>query len=183
MTEYWKDVVGYEGLYQVSNLGNVRSIDRWELSRSKYRFRQGCLLKKYMNRYGYYVVNLYKNANGTPTPIHRIVAMAFLPNPFNLPCVNHKDENKTNNAVINLEWCTYKYNCNYGTGIQRCAMARVNGKMSKKVLQYNTDGTLVKEWVSLSEVQRSLGYAKQNVSASCKGTNKTAYGYIWRYAS
>ncbi len=117
MNEIWKSIEGYEGLYEVSNLGNVRSLN-WHLTGT---IR---VLKPRQNGYGYLSVILYKNGKMKKFYVHRLVASAFLPNPQNLPQVNHKDENKTNNSIENLEWCSCKDNINFGTGIKRRAEAR-----------------------------------------------------------
>ena len=112
---------------------------------------------------------------------HRFIAECFLPNPQNLPCINHKDENKTNNCVDNLEWCDHKYNMNYGTRNKRIAENQINHpKKSKKVYQY-TKGVFVKEWVSLKEIERALGFNHSNISACCNGKLKSAYNYIWKF--
>ena len=111
--EIWRPVVGYEGLYEVSNTGIVRSLDRYD---NRNCFRKGkviSLLKK--GEYGYIQVNLCYNGKLYKKYVHRLVAQAFLPNPDNLPEVNHKDEDKTNNSVDNLEWCDRSYNLKYGT--------------------------------------------------------------------
>lgn len=114
--------------------------------------------------------------NGKMTSVHRFIAECFILNPDNLPCINHKDENKQNNCVENLEWCTHKYNSNYGTAKQRWAE-----KQSKKVYQYTKNGELVKEWVSLHEIERVLGFDCRNISACCLGKKKSAYDHLWRY--
>ena len=103
MMEEWKAIPGYEGLYEVSNMGNVRNV------------RRNTLLRLSKDCYGYIQVSLYKNGRRTGLRVHRLVAEAFIPNPDNLPQVNHKDEDKSNNRVDNLEWCDSKYNLNYGT--------------------------------------------------------------------
>ena len=116
MEEIWKDIPDFEGLYQVSNLGNVRVLDRYVNSAIRNNDkvkRKGKILKQY-NKRGYLQVSLIKNHKRYYFSVHRLVAMAFLPNPDNLPQVNHKDENPLNNNLFNLEWCTAKYNCNYG---------------------------------------------------------------------
>ena len=117
MKEIWKDIPNFEGLYQVSNLGNIKGLDRYVNSAIKNNNRvkrKGKLLKQY-NKRGYFQVSLSKNHKRYYFNVHRLVAIAFLPNPDNLPQVNHKDENPLNNILSNLEWCTAKYNCNYGT--------------------------------------------------------------------
>lgn len=111
--EEWKNVIGYEGLYEVSNKGNVRNV------------RRNTLLKLSKNRYGYIQVYLYKNGIRKGFRVHRLVAEAFLSNPDNLPQVNHKDEDKTNNNVDNLEWCDQKYNVNYGHRTENAINTRV----------------------------------------------------------
>lgn len=114
--EIWRPVVGYEGLYEVSSYGRVRSLDRYD---SRNQFREGKILKNRDNSNGYLLCGLSKNGIVKNKYIHRLVAEAFLPNPDNLPEVNHLDEDKSNNRVENLEFCNRKYNCNYGTKIER----------------------------------------------------------------
>lgn len=126
--------------------------------------------------------------NGKLTLAHRFVAECFISNPQNLPCINHKDENKINNCVDNLEWCTTKYNTNYGTRNKRAgeSISKVlinNPKRTKKVYQYSKNGILVKEWVSLSEIGRVLGFDISYISCCCNGKQKSAYDFIWKYAN
>jgi hypothetical protein len=182
----WKDIDGYEGLYQVSNTGEVISLN--------YK-RCGCVSKLKLNKdtVGYLQVKLYKNKKKKNFKVHRLVAQAFLPNPLNLPEINHKDEDKTNNLVFlnedgsvdkeksNLEWCDRDYNIHYGTGQKRGGEKRVNGKKSKPVLQFSKDGDFIREYPSTMEVQRQLGFSQGFVSACCRGKYKQAYGFIWRY--
>lgn len=123
-SEIWKDVVGYEGLYQVSNLGNVRSLDRKKEQWNGYNFStrsyKGKNIKPQIKN-NYFQVGLGKDGKIKWFMVHRLVANAFLKNQYNLPCVNHKDENKTNNKVDNLEWCTQSYNINYGSRNEKVA--------------------------------------------------------------
>lgn len=119
--EQWRDINGYEGLYQVSNLGNIKSLQRVQCyidadKRIRKRITREKQLVPAPNGKHYLGVTLYKNGRGRTKTIHRLVAETFIPNPLGLTQVNHKDENKTNNTVGNLEWCTCKYNINYGSG-------------------------------------------------------------------
>lgn len=170
----WKDIDEYEGLYQVSDTGEVRSLN--------YK-RCGCVSKLKLNKdtVGYLQVKLYKNKKKKNFKVHRLVAQAFLPNPLNLPEINHKSEIKTDNRVENLEWCDRDYNIHYGTGQKRGGEKRVNGKKSKPVLQFSKDGDFIREYPSTMEVQRQLGFSQGFVSACCRGKYKQAYGFIWRY--
>lgn len=114
--EIWKDILGYEGLYQVSSYGRVRSLDRYD---ERNRFLRGRILKLHTLRRGYLDVRLCSNGKVKSFLVHRLVAEIFIPNPDNLPQVNHRDENPSNDNVDNLEWCDGKYNVNYGTRIDR----------------------------------------------------------------
>lgn len=187
--EEWRDIQGYEGLYQVSNYGRVRSLDRvvtqtnnGTLSKHLYR---GRILKQNKRPNGYYGVQLSKDGITKPYLIHRIVATEFIPNPDNLPQVNHKDEDKYNNCVDNLEWCDAKYNSNYGTARQKVVDA-----ISKPILQFTLDGDFIKEYSSAAEVQRETNFNKSHVSDAAKGKSfkystqkyvnyKQAYGFKW----
>lgn len=170
--EVWKDIIGYESLYQGSNFGRVRSLDRWVKGKNgSIRCCKGKILKPGTNKDGYLYVNLYKNRKEKKFYVHRLVAEAFISNPDNLPCVNHKDENKQNNVVSNLEWCSAQYNNTYGTRIERC---------SKPVVQYTLDGQFVREWVSTRVCGRN-GYDQGHVAACCRGEQKYHKGFIWKY--
>ena len=176
--EIWRDVKDYDGLYLVSNLGRVKSLNYRRTGREE-------ILKPSMNTCGYLFVDLSKYGKQKAFLVHRLVAEAFIPNPENLQQINHKDEDKTNNCVWNLECCDYQYNNNYGTHNKRSAEARTNGKCSKRVLQINKDtGEVIREWISLSEVYRQLGYLQENISKCCLGKPhfNTAYGFKWKYA-
>ena len=178
--EYWKPVVGYEGLYEVSNFGRVKRLRRLITNQYNSFYIEEKILKPQKNRCGYLYINLYKNGIMKHITIHKLVAEAFIDNPDNLPQVNHKDENKANNNVNNLEWCDRKYNQNYGTRNKRISEKMINGKLSKPVLQYDLDGNLIREWASAMECDRN-GFNQGNVSACCRGKRKTYKGSIWKY--
>lgn len=180
--EIWKPIEGYEGLYEVSSWGRVRSLDKWVAhSINTKKFMKGRIRKLQEDGHGYLKVELSKNGKVKTYKVHRLVAEAFIPNPKNYNVVNHKDEVKTNNYVDNLEWCTHSYNVNYGTGIQRKTEKMINGKLSKTVYQYSLSGELIAEYPSTIEVQRQLGFDCGNISKCCTGKKKNVYGYIWRY--
>lgn len=162
MKETWKNVRGYEGLYQISDLGRVKSLKK--------------ILKPSNSEYKR--VNLYKNGKIKTYYIHRLVAEAFIPNPENKPQINHKDENKYNNNVNNLEWCTHKENMNHGTKQDRESLA----KTKYNVLQYDLDGNLIKRWFNLREIILNTNYKKANIMYCCKHKYRTAYGYRWEYS-
>lgn len=172
--EEWRSVIDYEGIYEVSNMGRVRSI----VADEHYRAR---ILKPALHLRGYLFVNLYKNGKRKPRTIHRLVAKAFIPNPDNLPEVNHKDEDKTNNNVENLEWCTKSHNCSYGTHIARAIETRnKNGGRSaeKIILQCDLQGNVIKEWKSLMEAHRN-GFCRRCIQTVLKGKLKTYKKSLW----
>lgn len=123
MIELWKDIKNYEGLYQVSNLGNVKSVDRYVYAGDNSNHKYQHIKERNLKLSGgnkYIQVRLCKNGKIKAFLVHRLVAEAFIPNPDNLPCINHKDENPKNNQAENLEWCTYKYNNEYNGRIDKC---------------------------------------------------------------
>lgn len=183
MEEKWLDVKGYEGLYQVSNLGRVRAPQK-VIKGGRYnclRTLKECILKQYPNKFGYLFVRLSKQGKYKNFRVNRLVAMAFIPNPNNLPVVNHKNENILNNSVDNLEWCSIAYNNNYATRVQRMADNQRNKNKSKRVKQITLDGNLVTEFPSTMEVERSLGFKRTAIGACCRGKRPAAYGYRWVY--
>lgn len=177
MEEIWKDVADYKGLYQVSNMGQVRMLGR---EKRLWHGAKTPISPKLLSQFvicGYKKVKLRGFDGKTKmVSVHRLVAQAFIPNPNNLPQVNHKDEDKTNNNVENLEWCTAKYNTNYGTGIKRCSEARC-----KRVAQISLDGHVVKEWNSMKEIVETLGFSYSRISQACNGITKVSNGYIWKF--
>lgn len=187
--EIWKtavyDGIVYEGLYKVSNWGRILSLNYKNTGKSK-------LMNPSENTDGYFRVNLWKNGEYKTCYVHRLIAETFLENPENLPEVNHKDEDKTNNFVFlnedgsvekeksNLEWKNHRDNCNHGTRNERVSKTLTNGKLSKKVLQFTLDGEFVREWESTNECGRN-GFNQGAVSACCNGKQKTHKGFRFMY--
>lgn len=159
--EIWKTIEGYPN-YMVSNLGRVKSLN----------YGKEKLLKPGFNG-RYYFVYFCKEGKQKNYKVHRLVAQAFIPNPNNLPEVNHIDENKTNNRVDNLEWCDRKYNINYGTRTE---------KTRKPILQFTKNGEFVKRWNSGMDIERELEFNSGNISSCCLGKLKTCCGYKWGFA-
>lgn len=175
--EEWRPVVGYEGLYEVSDMGRVRSLNYNKTG--KIRLLSICHNRKS----AYDIVTLFKNGKRCYEQISRIVASAFVPNPNNYPEVNHRDENTHNDCASNLEWCPSSYNINYGTRNKRVSEKLKNYyKWAKKTLQFDTEGNFIRDWVSMAEIERVLGYDPSAIARACRGEQKTSYGFIWRFA-
>ena len=188
MTEIYKDIKDLEGKYQVSNFGNIMSLNYRNTGRAE-------LLKPRKDKDGYYKVGLSKKGKKDWFFVHRLVAEYFLPNPDNLPQVNHRiegDEGKTINMVFfnedgsinkeksTIEWCSIEYNHNYGTINERISKANTNGKCSKRVLQFTLDGEFVREYPSAHECERN-GFEHSSVIRCCKGKQKTHKGFKFMY--
>ena len=173
MREKSLDFLGYPN-YSVTDDGRVFNLNYRHTGKKKEL--KPCICN------GYYRIGLWIGGEPKTYPIHRLVALAFIPNPDNLPAVNHKDEVKTNNMVGNLEWCSIKYNNTYGTRNERIAETHLNRKdLSKPIRQFTKDGVFIKEYPSTKEVERQTGFYHSHISICCKGKRKSAYGYIWRY--
>ena len=184
MEEIWKDIEGFEGLYQVSNFGRVkklaqvsRRLNRWGTI-TEYHQAEKILTPAFDGRKHYLFVGLNKGEQRTLRNIHRLVAEAFIPNPNNLPMINHKDEDKTNNHVDNLEWCSAQYNNTYNN-----IHYRTKEKRRKAVIQMTLDDEFVAEYESVREAERQTGFRSSSISAACRGEKKTkqSYGFHWKY--
>ena len=185
MEELWKDIKGYENLYQISNFGRIASLDRILTKKDRwgnvinYKLK-GKEIKSSFNNKGYVIMHLHKDSKSKTFLIHRLVAETFISNPNNLLEVNHKDENKQNNKADNLEWCTRKENNNYG--IQSKEGRRKTSKFRmKKVAQYDCYGNLIKVFDGIRIAEEKTGIDNRNICSCCKGKVKTAGGYIWKY--
>lgn len=185
--EIWKDILGYEGLYQVSNLGDVRGLNYRRSGELK-------LLKQNTTKEGYKRVMLSKNGKKKNYWVHRLVAIAFISNPNNYKEVNHKDENPSNNNVKNLEWCTHVYNMNYGTRNERAKKkisetrkGKYKGKdnpVSKPILMHDKEGNFIKRFDCIADANEYFGKNRycSNIYMCLTGRRKTAYGYVFKYA-
>lgn len=182
MTEEWRDIPGYEGLYQASNLGRVKS-----LARNMVEFHKATrYVRNYPERIlsqgddgnGYKLCWLSKGGKGKSIRTHRLIALAFLPNPNGFRYVNHKDENKSNNNVDNLEWCTPLCNANYGTAVERRVKVQIP-KQNKAVYQMDMNGNILAVFPSVKEATRITGI--NNISAVACGVLRQSRGYKWMY--
>lgn len=176
MAEIWKDIKGYEGLYQVSSLGNIRSLNYNNQNRVQ-------ILKTAKQKNGYLVVGLSKNGNTKCARVHRLVAKEFIDNPYGKESVNHINGNKADNRVENLEWCTQTENMQHA---KRTGLWKIEGKdnyKSKKIIQMDLNGKIIKSFDCIREAGRFLGRENKasQIMEVCKGKRNTAYGYKWRY--
>ena len=168
ISEIWKPVEGYEGLYEVSNTGKVATLNYRHTGERRE-------LSPKTERTGYMKVLLYKRGGRKLCSVHRLVAKAFIPNPNNLRCVNHIDENKSNNDVSNLEWCSHSYNNKYGSRIEN-----VFTQLRRPVEAKTHDG-VIEVYPSVTQAAKSLNKSASNISGAANGRLKTAYGRTWRY--
>lgn len=179
MKEIYKDIKGYEGLYQISNLGNVRALDRTTAFGRGYKKIPMHNLTICIDSQGYNSVCLSKDGVQKRHLVHRLVAYAFLNNPNGYPEVNHKDENKSNNCVSNLEFCTSKYNANYGNRNKKVVDTKKTKGLLKKVVCVET-GVV---YDTISDAARSINGWRSNIWKCIKDGSGTSGGYHWKYAS
>lgn len=183
--EVWKDVLGYEGLYQVSNLGRVKRLPYKLVGRTigkkkEYirNFPEKIMIGSICEN-GYIRVTLSKDGKSCYKNIHKLVADAFIPNPNNYPCINHKDETRTNNNINNLEWCSYSYNNTYGNAKKKFAES-YSKNHSTPVAMFSLCGEKINEFPSIKSAAKFVGGNECNIYRAAKKIRKTAYGYIWR---
>ena len=182
MKEIWEDIPNYEGLYQASNLGRIRSVDRYKevIIKNQYgEYKRTKFFKSYVLKQqtymGYKCVQLHINGKYKWEKVHRLVAKAFVPNPENKPQVNHIDGNKSNNCVENLEWCNQSYNTKhaYKNNLIKHYKIEIN--------QYDLEGNYIKTWESAKEIEKKLKIKNSQICRCCKNENLTAGGYHWKY--
>lgn len=172
MIETWKDIQGYEGLYQISNAGNVRSLERIDC---RGQVRHGKAVKMIKTKDGYFKASLNKDSIEKRFFVHRLVALHFVDNPNGLDCVNHLNEDKTDNRSVNLEWCTREYNNNYGTRNKRIGIAE-----SKKTAMIDiASGHILRVFNSAHEAALAIGGDESSICKVRNGKRKSAYGYKW----
>lgn len=174
--EIWKNIKGYEGCYQVSNMGRIKSLSRKVWNGKAYFWTSVRVLRPGIDRDGYFLVNLSKNGKAKTEKVHRLVAKAFIPNPENKEAVNHIDEDPSNNKMENLEWATVSENNNHGWHNKRSSKSR-----SKPILQLNLDGELLQEYQSATIAAQKLGMCRISITNCLNGRTSTAGGYRWRY--
>lgn len=179
MNEIWKDIKGYEGLYQVSNTGKVKSLERLVPAKIKGTFQKikEKIRKTTLTTAGYEYVVLANNGKNKTLLVHRLVAETFIDNPENKKCINHKDENKSNNSVDNLEWCDYEYNNTY----KDIHLRRNIEKIARKVIQYDLDMHEIKRWDKIIDAANTYNAAPANIIKCCKGERTHCCGFKWRY--
>lgn len=177
MEEIWKDVKGFEGLYQVSNFGRVKSLERVVRDNRGYRTVRERILQNVLSR-GRNVVGFVINGRTKKIYVYRLVAEAFIPNPNDYKFVNHIDENPSNDRVDNLEWCTPKHNCNHGTRNKRIS----NSLKKKRVSQFSINGTLINTYEGINIAAKETNSNCAKISLCCKNKRKSHNGFIWKYA-
>ena len=181
--EIWRDIEGYEGYYMVSNMGNVKSLERtvWD-NRGYYKTIQERILRAGKGSDGYLQVGIYRERKRKMYLVHRLVASAFCENPHGYTEVNHIDEDKTNNCVENLEYCSRSYNLTYNDRAKK-AGRKAGKKKSKPVIAIDKITGLILEFPSAKEAESHTGIAQSHICACCKGKQNSAGGFYWMYAN
>lgn len=180
MDEQWKDIEGYEDLYQISTKGRVKSLQREYSVNGGLYLRKERIMKQSVVM-GYRCVTLSKKGVKRTCKVHRIVANAFIPRIKNFNIVNHKDEDKFNNNVENLEWCSYKYNTNYGTNRVRISKTKRDKGQAKSVDMYDKSGNFIRHFDSIVDAANYIGARKTDVCSVCNGRQQSTKGYKFKY--
>jgi hypothetical protein len=182
--ETWKDVIGYEGLYQASNLGRIRSFAR---------INKWIVIKPVKTKFGYCKIQLHKKGEVKTFLTHRLVACAFINNPLNKPCIDHINGIKTDNSVNNLRWCDHSQNINNPLTIKKLSSSKIGTKcylfgkfgkehpISKRIIMCDNKNDISKEYDSITMAANELGIMRQSISKVCRGVNKTANKLIFKY--
>lgn len=183
--EIWKDIPGYEGLYLISDLGRVKSLDTHVRTKGDgMALRKGRMLIQVPDELGYCKVTLCKNGVHKDFRVHRIVAIVFVPNPYGYNVVNHKDRNPSNNAASNLEWCDTAYNVTYDGARRRSSETRYKNKKGfKNVAQYDMAGNLIAIYDSTASAARETGCHQGAISNNCVKRSNSAGGFRWSFIS
>lgn len=184
--EIWRDIKGFEGLYQVSNLGRVKSVERLTIRNGRNYPIKEKLLSLHHDKDGYIVVSLSNLGKSSPYKVHRLVCEAFLPNPENKPCVDHISTIKDDNRVENLRWCTHKENCNNPISHQKLLNTiqprySKDNPNAKAIIQFTTNGEVIRKWNCMDDAAKAFNVHYIGISKCCRGVLKTAYGYVWKY--
>lgn len=180
--EVWKPALGYEGLYCVSNLGRVKMLDRTVIANKSTRVIKEHIIRQVETTKGYLHVDLWINNKQTRVAVHRLVLLAFYGEPETRKECNHKNENRKDNRVENLEWLTHRENLNYGSRNEKHRASMLNhSSMSKAIVQYDLNGNFIQEFPSIREASRVLGFNMCNIKECCKGRYKQTHGYIFKY--
>ena len=177
--EIWKDIEGYEGLYQVSNRGRVKSLSR-KVTNAMFSINEH-FVKLVDNGHGYKSVSLWKDNKGKHFYVHRLVALAFVPNSNGYKYINHKDEDKSNNDVSNLEWCTAKYNCNYGNHTKKLKKSYILNGNNRPIDVYDMNGVFLKTFDCSNDVCRDLNIERRSLYSVCQGVVKSSKGYRFSF--
>lgn len=188
--EIWKDVIGYEELYEISNLGRMKHKDTLvnDINNNRKIHIKERYMKPHLGKRGYYVYIVSKNNKKKHLPIHRLIATHFIQNPNNYPVINHINGIKTDNRIENLEWCTYSHNSKeaFRLGLQKTnyensRFKKYNDSIKKKINQYDMNMNFIKSWDSIQQASRELNICASHICRCCKGNIKSIKGYKWRY--